>query len=460
MKSILAVAAAGLLGGAAAAGTYLETIDPPQHAEFQVTTAAPAQTIHDPQDVLSPGDEQRLEQEIVTPDVIKEVHYVVFAHNRENVKDTLEEYLRAEVPNTIGQDSYADGVLIVGVGLDPRQSFVGAGDDVAAALDLKESDHLDETLEAIKPGVKDGNIPAGLQAGLREAINTEGLYDSAREDYTIGAVGSGAAGAGFAAAGVGGVIATRNSRRKRIAQAREDHHALVTEYTSVASRLDSLDIRAHSLSSALVDATLRQQWEEVRDRFLALNSTVDSLPVTAASSDKEFLKAAKQLREAAETMEDTTTAEDNIETIFALENGDEPARAAQVRAMDEDAAEAQLKLDDASDPAYVHLDAVRKELAALDTASDDFVERYVDILKDYQRALTAVQERKFSDAKGAPEAPGLTSPDYRPGYGINGFVPYVSMSNWHATHVASSQSSSTNTSFSSGFSGAGGSSSF
>ncbi|MDN6226915.1 MAG: DUF5129 domain-containing protein, partial [Corynebacterium flavescens] len=58
--------------------------------------------------------------------------------------------------------------------------------------------------------------------------------------------------------------------------------------------------------------------------------------------------------------------------------------------------------------------------------------------------------------------PGITSPDYRVGYGYNNFVPFWALSTWHSSNASaqSSSGSSANTSFSSGFSGSGGSSSF
>src|SRR5690625_6084013 len=100
-----------------------------------------------------------------------------FEENYDYVNDTVEEYLRDNRPDLIGDDYFADGVLIVGVGLDPRQAFIFAGEDVAEALDLRDSSHLDDALDAIKPGVKDNNIPAGLFAGANAATDISTLAE-------------------------------------------------------------------------------------------------------------------------------------------------------------------------------------------------------------------------------------------------------------------------------------------
>jgi uncharacterized membrane protein len=89
------------------------------------------------------------------------------------------------------------------------------------------------------------------------------------------------------------------------------------------------------------------------------------------------------------------------------------------------------------------------------------------LLGDYRTALEQLRKQKFNDLDESENtelaAPSITSPDYRVGYGYNNFVPFWALSSWHASNATAQSTSSSggaNTGFSSGFSGAGGSSSF
>src|SRR5699024_7240631 len=127
--------------------------------------------------------------------VVEQLHYIVLEENDDNVNDTVENYLRDNRPDLIGDDYFTDGVLKVGVGLDPRQTCVFAGNAVAEKLHLRDISHLDKSLDYIKPGVKDNNIPAGLFAGANEATDISTLaqdrFDDANSDYGGMLVGSG-----------------------------------------------------------------------------------------------------------------------------------------------------------------------------------------------------------------------------------------------------------------------------
>lgn len=410
------ILSAGVLGGGAALG-IATTYDSPERAHYQIdapTHSNLALRIHNPDGVLTADDERILERDaarLEVPGVVKQLHYIVFADNDGNVNDTVENYLRDHHPELIGDDNFADGTLFVGVGLNPRQAFIFAGDDVAELLELRDSSYLSESLDAIKPGVKDGNIPGGLFHGASVATDLAALeqarFDSAESDRTsaivMGGLGAAALGGGVAAT-TGGY---RRSRAKEIAQAREDFDYISAEFGTLAQRLDAIDIRAHSLTSAFADQQLRDQWRKVRDRFLHMH---------------------------------------------------------------DDVVEAKMKVRNVDSGLYQELAAIQQriEVLAQEPSSEDFLDNFIVVLRDYQAALTELRRQKFSDIDeskaDAPQAPGLTSPDYRPGYGWNNFVPYWALSSWHASTVeaqsSSSNSGSTNTSFSSGFSGAGGSSGF
>ena len=279
------------LGGGALAGGLAVANDAPQRADYAISTEGDMEItsnftteIHNPDGVLSQEDEARMERDVErleTPAVVEQLHYMVFEENDDNVNDTVENYLRDNHPDLIGDDYFADGVLILGVGLDPRQAFIFAGEDVAEALDLRESSHLDKSLDAIKPGVEDNNIPAGLFAGADAATDTSELAEDAYNDAVgnrVGMlVGSGIGGAG-AIFGTGMVAGSlRRNKTKKIAQARAEMSLVGKEYGELATRLDQIDIRAHSLTSPFANATMRNQWEEVRDRFFNIHNQVDSL---------------------------------------------------------------------------------------------------------------------------------------------------------------------------------------
>ncbi|WP_435653862.1 DUF5129 domain-containing protein [Corynebacterium stationis] len=473
----------GALGGGALAGGVGAAIDAPQRAGFEVANTAEMEItstfsteVHNPEGVLSADDEARLERDaerIDAPAVVEQLHYMVFEENDDNVNDTVEEYLRDNRPDLIGDDYFADGVLIVGVGLDPRQAFIFAGEDVAEALDLRDSSHLDDALDAIKPGVKDNNIPAGLFAGANAATDISTLaadrYNDAVGDRIAAMVGSGIGGGGAIFATGLGVGAYRRSKAKKIAQARAEMSLVGKEYGQLAARLDQVDIRAHSLTSPFANATMRSEWEEVRDRFFHIHDQVDSLGnLTSKSSDEKYLEQADAIHQAAVTTREVSFAEDNIDKLYRLEHGDEVVRRTELHALRDDVVEAQVALDDAKSGLYLELQNLRERADSLmnSTQSPDFLDQYVILLGDYRTALEQLRKQKFNDLdeseNTALAAPGITSPDYRVGYGYNNFVPFWALSTWHSTNSAaqSSGGSSANTGFSSGFSGAGGSSSF
>lgn len=481
----LSVAAAAILGGVAA-GITAQIAPAPQPADYHFAAEgalAPAAhhtaEIDDPDNVLSEEDEARLMREsehLPIPAVVQQLHYVVFAHNDDNVNDTMENYLRDEHPELIGTDYFADGTLFIGVGLDPRQSFVFAGNDVADALQLWEGRHQDDTTDAIKPGVKDNNIPAGLLAGAKTAVDIDKLGDAAYTEaasdrrWGIGALGVGTGALALATGGIGGGF--RRRKAKRAAQARAEFRLVSEDFGTLASRLDEIDIRAHSLSSPFADATMRQQWEEVRDRFLAIHKKVDKLEgLRSTSPDRDFVAHSNEITDAARTTRELSFAEKNIDILFKLEHGDVTVRRAEVQALREDLMDALLQEDDADSGIYRELTSIRARLESLekDVDSSDFLDKFIVALRDYQTVLEHLKDERFTNLTDDPtplRAPALYEPGYRPGYGVSSFVPYWALSAWHVDNTAHSSGSdsfgggSNVTTFSSGFSGAGGSSSF
>ena len=323
-------ASALLAVGGGAAGYALA--DVPDASEFAVSTQAEAAQlmISDPQDILSAEDEQRMERDaerLPHPDTVQTIHYIFLAEGRENVNDSVENFLRDNYPEQIGNDKFADGVLILGADMQSRNNFVFAGEDVADQLKIRKGQRLSDVLEEMKPGLRDNNLPAAVFAGANLAMDADAVQQWGADDAEGDRIGLALAGGGIpsGAALIGGSIAAtrRDKRRKKINQARADHALLASEYTGLSQRLDELDVRANSVSSAFANAEMRQQWSEVRDRFLSLHDTTQR---NSVATDQQAYESADNLRDAAQTFEDASHAEDNINRLFAVEQGDGAAR--------------------------------------------------------------------------------------------------------------------------------------
>ncbi|MDN6488784.1 MAG: DUF5129 domain-containing protein, partial [Corynebacterium casei] len=298
----------------------------------------------------------------------------------------------------------------------------------------------------------------------------EDRYNDAVGDRIGAMVGSGIGGGGVIFATGMGIGAYRRSKAKKIAQARAEMSLVGKEYGELATRLDQIDIRAHSLTSPFANATMRNEWEEVRDRFFNIHGQVDSLGnLTSQSPDEKYLEQADAIHQAAVTTREVSYAEDNIDKLYRLEHGDDVVRRTELQALRDDVVEAQVALDDADSGLYRELQNLRERADSMMNRTQDsgFLDEYVLLLGDYRTALEQLRKQKFDDLDESENtalvAPGITSPDYRVGYGYNNFVPFWALSTWHSTNSAAQSSGSgggANTGFSSGFSGAGGSSSF
>ena len=474
MSEIAAVVGITALVGLGGAAAGYNMVDIPEASQFaQQTVGAPEAIIDDPQNVLSAEDRDRLLRDtanIDAPEVVTDFHYMVFETNHENILDDVEEVLRSQYPDLIDQSKDengrpADGVLIVGVGLDPRQAFIYGGDDVTEALWLNNDSHREALLDAIKSGVKEDNIPSGLFRTANQAMDVDGLaqlrVDAAKGDRTGSAIGLGLGGVGASTAIGAGTLAVRSGRRKAIAQAREDYDLVTGEYTRLAGRLDEVDVRANSLSSAFADETLRRQWAEVRDRFLGMNELVHGaggLSAINMDNDKDVYKHHKQLAEAAESVQHTSNAEDNIDRLFGVEHGDAATRRADLATIREDVLRARSDVKD--EGLRRELDTLMQCVEALDAdpSSPNYLDDFVVMLRDYRVILDEVKKKQFSDVKEREklEAPAV----YESGFWYGGYVPYVHMHTWHESNVQAAQATSSSNVSSSGFSAGGGSSSF
>lgn len=457
-----AVAAIGVawIAGVVAGPLAAAQVEAPARAEVTVEI--------DDEDDLIPADRERAliaqTRGVDLPAEVTHVEYLVFADNDDNINDTVEDHLREASPELIGDDVYADGVLILAYGDDPRSNGAYAGEDVADRLALREGKHLDETLEAMRPAMKDGRIADGFVDGLRYAADDAAIESDRiageEEDRRSNLIGIGIGGGIVAVVGTGLGLYAVAQRRKKAEQAREDHAYVVKHYGDAGTRLSEIDVRAHNLASPLADDELRRQWAEVRDGFLEVHDVTQR--IGTPKDDGEFRAAADDLAGARESIERIRVAEDNIDLMWDMEHGDAAARRGQLRLLRDDLVRAQSDVED--EELRRRLSALEDRVRAMeaDPGAAGFMDSYADVLYDYRLVLDLVREREFDGMKvgGDRTAPELWDPHWRVGSGYAGWMPFAVMSTWHQSDVSAAQSSTTSSSYSSGFSGAGGGGSF
>lgn len=434
--------------------------------EFQQVAVAQASVaVGDPDNLLSEEQEQLLidaTADLSTPAVVKDIQFLVFANNHEEPLDDVENWLRDNAPQLIADakgdnGKPRDGVVIIGVGLDPRKAFAYGGDDVGEELGIGDESRLADILDAMKDDVKAGDIAGGLLKSAEVALDADGVSQWQYEDAKWEKVGTGLAGLGMgfgvSMAGGAGLLSLRDNRRKQLEQAREDHALITGEYLRLAGRLDEVDVRAHSLTSDFADAELRKDWADVRDRFLKLNDAVDSLEAT---DDQALRENRKHLAKVAETVRQTSNAEDNIDRLFNVERGDAGARLADLERMRADIADAREDIED--DGVLRELSQLDSRAAALqaDPLSPVFIEDFLRLLDDYRGVLDHIRSTKLGKTK---EREKWTQPAiYDSGFWYINTYNYANVNAWHDANVAAAHAATATAS--SGFSAAGGSSGF
>ena len=151
------------------------------------------------------------------------------------------------------------------------------------------------------------------------------------------------------------------------------------------------------------------------------------------------------------------TAEHNIDRLYAVEHADINARRKELYELRKDLIEARTESTGGVAEEASRLIAVSEEI---DAAAPEFMDRYLELV---ERAATLfgqiqTQLQKENEADELTARPRIDEPSFYPGVGYHGFVPFMAISSWNSASVASSPNVSSN--FSSGFSGAGGASSF
>lgn len=446
-------------------------------AQASVATAV-AVAIHNPDGELSDSDVAFLTdstEAVDLPASVDTVDYLILSENDENFNDSVLEYAKNSAPELLDDPSlpddemkFAPGHLIVGVGLDPRSMGVYCGDDVCNEIGIYNEGRLDGILDEMREPLRQGNWAAGMLAGTQGAADPTVIQeDNSLSGGAIAGIVGGVVVAGGAAA-AGGV---GYAQKKKAKKARERFDYVSANYGRVAQELQSIDIRAHSLSSPLANDALRTQWEDVKGRFLGLHEQMDQLSgLNASSKNSDFRKKSQEIEEAHETVTQMETAEENVERLAKMEHGDEETRRRELTQLHEDVLEAEVTAKDEDGALAQRLRELDERVLALrgELAATDFMDRYADLLSDARVLNEAVRQKMYADLKQTTdhEAPTIYQSGWQPGIGYHNYVPFILFSTWHQADysasqaAASSSSPSANTSFSSGFSGGGGSGSF
>lgn len=399
-------------------------------------------------------DREFLEQETAKLDLppeVTRVHYVLLSTNDDKFNDTMEQHIRATEPSMIADndDRWANGVLISAVGLDPRRNGLYCGDDVCAALGLDKGSHLDHALDAGKDSFKNDRFGPGLLQQVSAALEEP---EDGNGGMWGGIIGGTAVVGGLGAMATAFVAMRKSSAKKR----REQFDYVSKNYGRIGQKLQEIDVRAHSLTSPIANDELRRQWAEVRDTFLSLHDTQSRIPDLLGADDKTLRKYGKDISSMYEATTHLEQAENNIDKLWDMEHGDTATRRRELENLREDLRAA--RLETAQHDAEVNELLHRCEQLALRLEADNFMDDYARLLRD--SAVTSGYIAKEKGFKGLDnEAPKLHESGWRPGVGYYSYTPFVIMSTWNDEAQAAS-STSTNTSYSSGFSGGGGSSSW
>ncbi|OFS18007.1 hypothetical protein HMPREF3097_02970 [Corynebacterium sp. HMSC27B11] len=421
------------------------------------------------------------------PASVQKVVYVLIPGSSDNFNDDALDWAGHSMPELVPDGTgkgaaWANGALLLGVGTETRTNGVYCGNDVCQDLDIFEGPHLDASLEAMKDSFRRGNFANGLVEGAKAAADPElgvsdpygldSFFDSlerrldelaneaaqqteeekkaeldpllaeekARENRNV-AIGVGAVGVGAAGAGA---VAWQRRRQQLTATAKEQFSELSTRYSELAHRLNELDIRAHSLCSPLANAELREQWTTIRDDFLSIDKHIDALGLTQASEDSDFYAKHKQIANAHETLESMSNAEENINLMFDLENGDRVKRERELRSIKRDVSEALFAVRNAE--AIRQLKNVDAQVDPLLHALDapDFMDRFARIVSDQAHALdlTARDMEHLDREAHREELPALGNADWRPGFAYSNWVPYYLLAAWHSADMRKSGTSS------------------
>lgn len=434
-------------------------------AAFLIIAAAPVCAteefvrIDDPAHHFTASDTQRLESEtpnVGLPESVTQVNYVVVDNLGSAFDDGLLDWIGDHRPDLVPQgtgrgETWTPGSLIVAADMADRNMGIYCADQVCEDLRLTDESHLESALSAMGPALGRGEIAQGFLDGIR--ATTEQPEDEDTPWTVFGVLAGGGAGVG---ALLFGFFRRRNTRT-----AKARYAELRSEYARLALTVPRSTEELRGLRSPLASEDLRQRWDSLSTRFSELPQEIDSWGLSPDSSDKQFRRRSKNIARAHSLMNSLRRAGQQIALLSKIEGGDTTAREAEIIRLEKDIAHA-LK--------HAKGSAVLRDLRDLShragelrsrLSHPDFPEDYAALLGDYSAVIQEIRNTDFAQASGKHRAPRLGDSEWRPGYGVHSFVPFMLVHSWYLSDTSNSSSaSSTSATFSSGFTGGGGSSSF
>lgn len=411
-------------------------------------------TIYDQDNVLSPEEEAELTEKtraLNFPTQVPNVDYVISATATTPYDDWVKDFGVHQHRELINQEGnkWADGHVLFTVDVNLRKMGTYVSEDLKGPLGYTK--HSTRYSDSMQKSFKNGDWVGGLLTGA----TTVAKYDPNATDNGSRIFGGlfAAAGAVFAAV-VGFFSFYYRKQRRKLAM--QDYQTVADNYTHLANNLDSIDIRAHySLTSPIADATLRREWEDIKNGFLAQHDTMMQLPENADA--KAIYARRKELATAAASV----TQLRNAENIFRMEKGNTDVRLKELTALHEDIVKAQVEANDAAIQARIGELSARCQALITNPSAANFMDEYALIISEYGAVTQALAHKQFSQADlEHNRPPSLGASDWHPGYG--NYVPFFLMNSWHndAVSAANASSSSSTATYSGGFSGAGSSGSF
>lgn len=426
--------------------------------------------IWDNASVLSQSDHQQLQQkagELALKPEITHIDYITFAHNDESFNDTVLNHLKEQHPELLSPDQtqYADGHLIVAVGFSPRKVGVYCGDNVCATTGLRATYRIQQVSDSMVDDLRAGNYVTAFIAGTETAGDAAWVQstDSTNSDTTSSYKAAPTLFPAhfivmflFVATFIIVIFVVIIKSQQPKTPTPED---LIEILPQSLPSLSSTDRQLQAVNSQLATPELRTEWAELKQQFeqLTHNQELVALQTLGAHASKKDLKAhAVFIREALATKEKVQVAQENIDILYRMEQGDITTRQEQLDNLATDIS----KISGLGTELFYgkEITAIDEQIYQLQSRvnSPTFISDYARIVHRYGEMIKKIQRWNF--AGSTPTS--LTSRHWRTGMGIGGFISYAALAeqtNSGGGHFSSSSGVSTSYSSSSSFSGGGGS---
>ncbi|WP_165841663.1 DUF5129 domain-containing protein [Corynebacterium heidelbergense] len=380
------------------------------------------------------------------PSSVISVTYVILPPSQDELEAHLLSWAQQSDPSVLaaGTNSstkWASGALIIAVEPSSRHNGIFCGTDVCSALGLNNSAHLTESLEAMKPGLRDQNYVEGLVGGARAALAPSSDQGSSflGSDHFFSLV-VGLFIVVFVFIGLVWIIIIvqivkllTHSGADKTENLRSSVAELRVLTPAVERGLPTATSQLRSLTGPLVDPAYHQSWQDIQARASGATTRVTALGLGDQPSRRDLRRRRREIKELYDAVTVADRAERQIALLSGLETGDPNARLEAIFGFRADVERA--RVSDYSHPARPHLADVQARLDWLRDHPDDelFLHRLAETLEKYWEALQLVAQRMRSLRLNRHVPPGLGSENWHVGSGaFGGFVTFAVLERWHA----------------------------